>query len=179
MNAYITYWPADWVKTILKNGDNGPLTVIYGGEHRSQPPLGKVGVGDAVYPVTLAAGQLYVMGRMIVGEIVGADEYTARLGIVREPFMWDSYTAEHRNTITHEIPRTCADDAAIGADGTPILMRPFPDAKTALIRLGPNTGKELPLKIQDGNISINNFSGYFRRMSEETKRIFDEVIREK
>jgi hypothetical protein len=26
----VIYWPATWVKTILKNGDGGPLTVIYG-----------------------------------------------------------------------------------------------------------------------------------------------------
>jgi len=176
MDAYTTYWPADWVKVILKNGDSGPLSVIYGGEHRAQPPLGKVGVGDMIYPVTLSAGVLYIMGRMRVKEIINADEYAARLGVFRRPLLWDEYTEKYKDTITHQIPRTCADDAAVGIDSTLIIMRPFPADNIALVRLGPKPGQELPLKMQNGSISINNFSGYFRRMSEETKRIFDGVI---
>jgi hypothetical protein len=177
MESYVIYWPATWVKTILKNGDGGPLTVIYGGEHISQPALGKVGVGDIIYPVTVADGQLYVMARMTVSAIVDADEYTEKtLGLIREPMMWDEYTAKHKAAITHKIPRTCADNAAISADGTPIVMRPFPTEKIPLIRLGTNPGKELPLKMRGALISMSGLQGHFRRMSEETAILFAECI---
>jgi hypothetical protein len=176
MHSYTTYWPSDWVKSILKNDHSAILEVIYGGPHQSQPPLGKIGVGDVIFPVTLTWGYLYIMGRMTVRKIINADEYTKHLDIVREPYMWDLYTAKHKDTITHKIPRTCADDAAIGVDGTPIIMRQIPADKINVIRLGPKAGKELPLKLRGESISINNFSGYFRRMSETTKRVFDDII---
>ena len=176
MNSYTYYWPAGWVKTIINNNDTGPLTVIYGGEHRSQPPLGKVRPGDVVYPVTLMDGGLYILARMTIDRIIHADEYTATLGIVREPFMWDSYTHHHTNSITHQIPRTCADDAAVGTNGTAIVLRRFPPDLVPSILLGPKPGSEQPLKMRNGTISINNFSGYFRRLSENSVKQFDAVI---
>ncbi|MGL4666996.1 MAG: hypothetical protein ACRCWR_03600 [Saezia sp.] len=59
MEHYTTYWPADWLQSIIANYPDDRLTVIYGGDHRSQPAFGKVGVGDVVYPVTLIRGGLY------------------------------------------------------------------------------------------------------------------------
>lgn len=177
MDSYVIYWPADWVKTIIKNGDVGPLVVIYGGEHGSQPPLGKVTLGDTVFPVTLMKGNLFVLGRLTISNILSADEYTEKiLKIKREPFMWDSYTAEHKNSITHRIPRTCADNAAIGTDGTLISMNLIPVDKIPLIKLGTKAGSEQPLKLRNEMVSINNFSGYFRRMSEDTTKIFNGII---
>ena len=177
MACFVTYWPADWVKTIIKNGDNGPLSVIYGGEHRSQPPLGKVSIGDVIFPVTLSGGQLYVLARMTVSSIQNADEYTEKmLKIKRDPFIWDSYTSVHNNSIAHSIPRTCADTAAIGTDGTAIALRPVSLEKITLIKLGPKAGTELPLKMRNGSISVNNFSGYFRRLSEDSAKLFDHIV---
>jgi hypothetical protein len=112
---------------------------------------------------------------MTVCELVDSDEYIKQLRIVSEPAMWDTYTAQHQETITHHIPRTCADKAAIGR-GTPIAMRPFPAEAIPLIRLGPKPGAELPLKMRGNTVSINNFSGYFRRMSTETAALFDQAL---
>ena len=177
MAYYVTYWPADWVKTILKNGDTGPLAVIYGGEHRSQPPLGKVTVGDVVFPVTLNEGQLFVLGRLTISEIRKADEYAENiLKIDPNALMWDDYTRIHKDSVTHCIPRTCADDAATGTDGSVIALRPVSADRIAQIRLGPKDGGELPLKMRGNSISINNFSGYFRRLSTESAEIFDHII---
>ena len=177
MAYYVTYWPAEWVKTIISNGDKGPLSVIYGGEHRSQPPLGKVSRGDVVFPVTLSGGQLYVLAKMTIHDIVNADEYMDKvLKLEREPFMWDSYTAQHMQIITHIIPRTCADNAAIGTDGTVIVLRPVPSDIVPLIKLGPKAGAEQPLKLRNGSISINNFSGYFRRLSDESAALLNKIV---
>ena len=177
MNCYVTYWPYDWVKTILTNGDTGPISVIYGGEHRSQPPLGKVTIGDVVFPVTLSEGQLYILARMTISSILSADEYTEKvLKIKRNPFVWDSYTAAHTRDITHYIPRTCADVVALGTDGTAIALRLVPLEKINLIMLGPKIGAELPLKMRGDKISINNFSGYFRRLSESSANLLDAII---
>ena len=75
MESYIIYWRKDRVKQILNNGDKGPLSVIYGGPHQSQPALGRVGVGDRVYPITVISGTMYLLGRMTINEIVDAEEY--------------------------------------------------------------------------------------------------------
>ena len=178
MTCYVTYWPYYWVKTILANGDTGPLSIIYGVEHRSQPPLGKVSVGDVVFPVTLSEGQLYILARMTISSILSADEYTEEaLKITRNPFVWDSYTAAHIRDITHYIPRTCADVAALGTDGTAIALRPVPFETISQIKLGSKVGAELPLKMRGDKISINNFSGYFRRLSECSANLFEVIIR--
>jgi len=102
MDGYITTWARDWIREILNNGDEGPLSVIYAGPHQSLPALGKVGVGDTIYPATLIAGQLHVLARMTVAEILDAEEGAARFGLTRRG-PWDWYAGEHKAMVTHKV----------------------------------------------------------------------------
>lgn len=68
MEFYTTLWANDWAKQIQKNDKNSILSVIYGGPHSSQPSLGKIKVGDVIFPVRIESGKLYIMGRMQLRE---------------------------------------------------------------------------------------------------------------
>ncbi|NDV59771.1 hypothetical protein [Bacteroides sp. 519] len=173
MNFYTVLWPNEWVKNIMKNGDAGPLTVIYGGEHTSQPSLSKVKAGDVIYAVRVEKGQLFIMGRLTVAEIQNADEYIKNnLQINPDNEMWDSYTYKNKKTIKHNVPRTCTDDAALGVDGSTIENRLFPNELIPHLKLGP-IGKEVPAKLKNGQILSLTFQGHVRRISEESAKMFD------
>lgn len=171
MEFYTTLWPNDWAKQIQKNDKDSILSVIYGGPHSSQPSLGRVKAGDVIFPVRVESGKLYIMGRMTVDYIISADKYTQNLGIHING-LWDSYTYQHQDTITHKIPRTCADNAAIGINGTIIKDRLVPTYKLMLIKLGIKKGEEQPLKPK---LSLS-FQGHFRRLSEDSAMLFNQII---
>ena len=80
--------------------------------------------------------------------------------------------AIHQDTITHKIPRTCADNAAIGINGTIIKDRLVPINKLALIKLGVKKGEEQSLKPK---LSLS-FQGHIRRLSEDSAILFNQVI---
>ncbi|MGL4666997.1 MAG: hypothetical protein ACRCWR_03605 [Saezia sp.] len=114
---------------------------------------------------------------MTISEFVDVDFYTQEvLKIERDPWMWDSFTHTHKHTISHRIPRTCADCAGVGHDGVQIRLRAIPCDRIEDIKLGAHEGKEQALKMRNGLMSINNFSGYFRRMSAKTQEIFSQLI---
>lgn len=171
MEFYTTLWPNDWAKQILKNDKDSILSVIYGGPHSSQPSLNRVKVGDVIFPVRVESGNLYIMGRMIVEKIINADEYIQSIGIHTNS-LWDSYTYQHQDTITHKIPRTCADKVAIGINGTIIKDRLVPSDKLTLIKLGIKKGEELPLKPK---LSLS-FQGHIRRLSEDSAMLLNQII---
>lgn len=171
MEFYTTLWANDWAKQIQKNDMNSILSVIYGGPHSSQPSLGRIKVGDVIFPVRIESGKLYIMGRMTVERIMNADEYLQSIGIHTD-CLWDSYTYQHQDTITHKIPRTCADNVAIGINGTIIKDRLVPTEKLALIKLGIKKGEEQPLKPK---LSLS-FQGHIRRLSENSAMLFNQII---
>ena len=45
-----------------------------------------------------------------------------------------------------------------------------------LDKAGPKIGEETPLKVKDGKIATSNLIGYFRRLSEASEKIFNEII---
>lgn len=171
MEFYTTLWSNDWAKQILKNDKNSILSVIYGGPHSSQPSLSRVKVGDVIFPVRVEGGNLYIMGRMTVEKIMNADQYMQSINVHSEG-LWDSYTYQHQDTITHKIPRTCADNAAIGINGTIIKDRLVPINKLALVKLGVKKGEEQSLKPK---LSLS-FQGHIRRLSEDSAILFNQVI---
>ncbi|MDR2519259.1 MAG: hypothetical protein LBD13_07630 [Spirochaetaceae bacterium] len=188
MASYIIFWPKDKIETYVKNGDTGPLQVIFGGPHRSQPPLGKVAAGDTVFPVTVAKGKMYLLGRMEIEKILDAETYirevvaknqpaiTARAGQNNrgiDSIMWDTYRYTHKETVTHTIPWTCADQAALGRNGTSIQKRDVPESVLDAVRLGP---RETPLKTQGGIIAAHSLQGHFRLLNKEAERLFNELF---
>ena len=117
MASYIIFWAKDRIENYLKNGDKGPLSVIFGGPHQSQPPLGKINIGDTIFPITVISGKMYVLGRMEIGKIITKKEYTeeylTKNNINIDNEMWDTYCNKNKKTITHKIPWNCMDNAAI------------------------------------------------------------------
>lgn len=180
MNDYIILWPSRWFRQCQKNGDDGPLAVIYGGDHQSQPPLGKVSVGDVIYPVMIEQGKLFVLAGMTVHEIMDADQYLhEKLGFdskfIKET-LWDSYTFQNAASISHLIPRSCVRDAAVGIDGSAIKARLVQDDIISRILLGAVPGKESPLKTKNGKLSITSFQGHFRRLNRESALLLSRLI---
>jgi hypothetical protein len=167
----------------IKNGDKGPLSVIFGGPHQSQPRLGKITIGDKIYPITVINGKMYILGSMEVERIINEKEYTEEILFKNNPEiiesynrwykMWDSYCINNKRTITHKIPWNCMDNAAMGKNGTKIIKRELPENKIYLIKLG---NEESPLKIKDGKILTSNLIGYFRKLNEASEKIFIEII---
>ena len=177
MEAYIIFWKKDKIKRILANGDAGPLSVLYGGPHQSQPAFGKVSAGSCVYPFTVMDGVLYLIARMTISEIVDADDYLANtLKIANPEYMWDTYWINHKNEVTHQIPTTCADAAALGSDGTSLRLRAISAEIAAQLRVGAKPGQELPLKAKDGKIATTGLIGYYRRLSAESAALLDEFF---
>ena len=176
---YLVFWKKDKIKRILANGDAGPLSVLYGGPHQSQPAFGKVRAGVRVYPFTVMDGVLYLIARMTISEMVDADDFLANtLRIANPEYMWDTYWSKHKNEVTHQIPTTCADDAALGSDGTSLHLREIPAEIAAQIRLDPKPGQGVPLKTKDGKIATTGLIGYYRRLSAASAALLDEFFLE-
>ena len=78
MAHYIVYWPQDWVETLKKAGDTGPIQVVYGSIHSRMPTIASIKVGDVVFPVTLMKKKLYAMARLPVTHRERAFDYCIR-----------------------------------------------------------------------------------------------------
>jgi hypothetical protein len=184
MASYIIFWPKGRIESYINNGDNGPLSVIFGGPHQSQPPLGKIKTGDKIFPISVINGKMYILGFMEIAKIISEEEYirnylsdNVKNISAEENIMWDAYCEKNKKTITHKIPWNCVDNVAIGKNGTKIIKRELPEDKIKLIKLGPKKGEETSLKIDDGKIKTSNLIGYFRKLSETSEKIFEEVIK--
>jgi len=130
-----------------------------------------------VYPITIIDGILYILGRVTIEKIVNADEYCYdTLKIVNPDHMWDTYWSKRKNEVTHKIPTTCADYAALGHDGTSLNLREVTANIASQIRVGPKPGKEKPLKSQNGKISTAGMIGYYRRLSHDSAEVIDGFI---
>src|ERR1044071_3952735 len=188
-NSFVTLWTLDRCRWLQSVSDSGPIEGVFGGPHTSLPALNSVIVGDTIYPVTVKKGNLHVLARLPIDELVDPDNYVetrlnlarphraARLGTYQE--MWDISYHELRRShpeIGHRFPTTCCDVAAVGRSGSEIRFdRVLPEQCLPRIMLGPRPGKELPLKgVEEGRLK-NNFSlqGHVRRLSQESAVMFE------
>lgn len=78
MAGYITYWSKEHVRALERAGDQGPLTVIYGGPHTKMPSIAAVRPGDVIYPASIRDGALCAMARLEVERVEPAMEYLMR-----------------------------------------------------------------------------------------------------
>ncbi|GAA4978177.1 hypothetical protein [Actinoplanes utahensis] len=106
-DAYTVYWPQDRWRNAL--GVHGPLEVMFGGPHLSEPSFrrAKVTVGDLLYPIGVNQQVLYVFGRMRVREIVEVDGASLQEHYARfRPWRF--------------LAPTCTDEVVLGEEGTPV-----------------------------------------------------------
>src|SRR5262249_18934522 len=68
-----------------------PLEVVFGGPHSSEPSFLRAGVrpGDDIYPVTIRAGVLYVLGRIRVGRMLLLEDYVTAHTDLFAPYLQD------------------------------------------------------------------------------------------
>lgn len=78
MSGYITFWSKEYVRILERAGDQGPLSVIYGGPHTKMPSIAAVRPGDVIYPASIQNGILCAMARLEVEQIEPALEYLMR-----------------------------------------------------------------------------------------------------
>jgi len=145
MDNYVILWPNDWCKALEKAGDKGPIEVIFGGEHQSVPPLGKVSVGDTVYPVRVNGGVLYLLGRFEITAIDDVEKYLSLNKLERpKGMLWDTASGivlKEKPELGHRIPRNCVNHAAIGKGTHLRFDNPVPLSIVEKLELGPNGGK--------------------------------------
>lgn len=179
--AYIVLWTLERCRWLQRVGDDGPIEVIFGGPHTSQPSIAAVGGGDLIYPVAVVDGTLRLIAQLTVDSIVSPELFVReRLGIELGPSeMWD--IAFHdlkrsRPDVGHRVPITCADHAAVGRGTKLGFDRSFPSHALRTLRFGSKHGKEQPLSGVVGDRLKNNFSlqGHVRRLSEDSAALFAE-----
>jgi hypothetical protein len=158
MSSYFVLWPNDWCKLLAQANDAGPLQVVYGGPHASVPSLGKVKVGDIIYPITIKSGQLFIIGRMQVERITQAEVYLQEQNINRlDNNLWDTSAPKlikQQPELGHRIPRSCIDDAATGSGTCFRFDFQVPANTLSNLEFGPKPGQEKSLSVnQEGKIS--------------------------
>lgn len=183
-DSFTTLWTKERCKLLSRLGDDGPLSVIFGGPHLSMPTVKNVSEGDFIYPVLFTDGSLFIVARMKVKKVMPAKDYIRdELRIdVPEGTMWDSCyrtLLKERPELGHRLPHTCAYKAAVGEEGTEIRYdRKIPDKMLEELRFGPKQGSEKPLKgIKDGKLKHNHsLHGHVRRISIGSSKIFEDII---
>lgn len=181
MNSHFILWPADWCKRLLQVHDYGPLEAVYGGPHISVPSLGKVAIGDFIYPVLIENGELFILGRMQVERITEADTYLKEQNITK-PYgeMWDTLAADllkKRPDLGHRIPRTCIDNVATGSGTGFRFDFSIPENVVDKLLFGPKFGQEKGLsKRKDGKLSHIALQGHYRRLSVDSAAIVAELM---
>lgn len=183
MAGYITYWPQEQVKKLMrkKDGDTGPITVVFGSVHTKMPSIKSVKIGDCIYPVTIDHGDLCIMARLPVEQIEPAYQYLLRelgncCGALVPKDMGDcNIKMPMKVHKCHQEPfNCCSETAAVGTHGSTIELRRIPKEKLPSLMFGSTRSKQKPLLLDaDGKPKVISISSRIRRMSDETQQYFD------
>lgn len=162
-HSYIVLWTQDYCRGLRRAGDLGsPLEVVYGGAHSSQPLISRYGVGrgDTLYAVSIAKGQLLVVGGMTVDAIVPWRDYIARrLGEdgVSAANQWHMVEELHERHPEwgHRLPWGCPIEAVTGGDGAALALdRVVPaDVVGNLFFVAKNGTERQVRQVHDGRIT--------------------------
>jgi hypothetical protein len=179
--AYVVLWALERCRWLQRVGDEGPIEVVFGGPHTSQPSIAALRSGDVIYPVAVAGGALRLIARLPVDTIMSPQLFVReRLGIESGPHdMWDTLFHELRKCrpdVGHRVPITCADHAAVGRGTKIVFDRNFPADALRVLRFGAGRGKEQPLAgVANGRLENNlSLQGRVRRLSTESATLFAE-----
>ena len=180
-DTFTILWTIDRCRWLQKVRDSGPIEVIFGGPHTSQPSLEAVRVGDTLVPVAVMDGALHLLARLEVTQFLPPDGFVRqRFGLEAGPSeMWDTRFQELKRShpeVGHRVPITCADVAAVGSGSSIRFDRILPSSSLESLRLGPKPGREKPIRgIVDGRLQNNlSFQGHVRRLSAESAALLIE-----
>ena len=182
-SSFAVLWTLERCRWLQRAQDRGPLEVIFGGPHTSLPSIDAVSVGDAIYPICIVSGELNVIARIDVSDIMSPDEYVqARLGFTRPATrMWDELFQEFKRSspgFGHRLPTTCCEKAAVGSGTELLFSRAISAHQLETLTFGPKPGRERPLKgVSDGRLrNVFAFQGHVRRLSEKSAGVFAEYV---
>ncbi len=183
MNSYFILWPNDWCKSLAQANDYGPLQVIYGGPHASVPSLGRIKVGDIIYPVSIKHDQLFILGRILVERITEAEAYLQEQSIARiGNYLWDESAPKlmkEQPELGHRIPRNCVDAAATGSGTCFKFDFQVPTAIVDSFLFGPKAGQEKGLsRDKTGKLSHVALQGHFRRLSTDSADLITNLMQQ-
>ena len=186
-DAYTSFWSKERCRLMREHAQDGrTLTVLFGGEHQSEPGFRRFGVknGDDIYPITVSAGVLYLLGRMRVRRLLSIEEY-----IAENPETFAGYESAYAEALTFYnwqkahpeygyLAPTCTSEAALGEEGTPLgLMVPVPSDVLEGLRFCSQRGERGVKHVIDGRLkSIVSIQGGTYRLSEASARQFEAVL---
>ena len=119
-----------------------------------------------VWPITVIFGSIHTKMPSIKSVKVGDVIYPVTL-------------VNNSLYVAAKMPVEQIEVAALSEHGSTIKLRLIPSEKIKELRFGATKSKQKPLKIdKNGNPSILSVSSCIRKMSDETKIIFDSVFEE-
>jgi hypothetical protein len=146
--SYTVFWTQDRCKALRKLGGVGkPLEMLFGGPHTSEPSFLRATVrpDDELYPISVHAGVLYLLGRVRVRRILSLEEYVAAYPALFAPYLqeppawvyrqngsgltpgfvqaleaFDRYRDAHPEV--RVLAPTCTDEAVECDDGAPMRL---------------------------------------------------------
>jgi len=184
MAGYMVYWPQDRVKELKKEGDTGPIKVVFGSIHARMPAITSVKVGDIVFPITLMEKKFYVMARLPVEHREPAYDYLVReIGnscgaLTPEGVNWELYYGTPKKPhLAHQEPFNCCSKWAVWGDkGSKIMPRVLSCELLPGLRFGYPKSKEKGLRFDARGNVMSNCLCATRRLSEETLEIFEALF---
>jgi hypothetical protein len=203
-DAYTVFWAKARCDALRRSGDvDKPLHTLFGGPHTSEPSFRRATVqpGDMLYPITVRAGSLYVLGRVKVARILTLADYVFEreevfAPYITEPPAWTLEPGRARLTSRYVqasqafdrlrqarpeyryLAPSCTEEALECVDGTPIRLNCAiaPDLLGRIRYRSRRAERDLSKYIRDGRLtSILGVQGIYR-LSEETAREFDALL---
>jgi hypothetical protein len=203
-DVYTMFWTRERCDSLRRLGWAGrPLETLFGGPHTSEPSFKRACVrpGDDVYPISVRAGILYVLGRVRVRRILALEDYVEHAvdlfaPYLEEPPAWvfesrgfslsprfvqateafDRYRAAH--PAIQALAPTCTDEAVECEDSTPLrfdLAVP-PDMLARLRFRSRRRERDLHKYLRDGRLMQSLGVQGIYRLSEPSARELEALV---
>lgn len=183
--AFLLSWSGDRCSALKRRGELGkPIEVLYGSPHTSAPSLHRyqVGPGDIVYIVAMRSGELFLVTRLVIREIVCVKEYLRRLGVSEAILALHLFDLEEqlktlRPELGHRLPFGCVDEAALPSVSTPArLDLQIPSAALQRLVFRTMRGIERGLALREGKMAKpSTLNGHFFRLTEASAAVLEAV----
>ena len=186
-DGFTLLWSKERWKQVQTQAPAGEyLNLLFGGPHQSGPGFRKYGVrpGDSIYPVTVSAGVLYLLGRMKVERLLSIDEYVAENAETFASYHsdWGAGLTFHNwqkaNPNDSYLAPMCTDEAALGSEGTPLGIKVAVPADILTGLRFRSRQSERPIKyVVDGRLkSAISLQGATYRLTEESAQQLEAVL---
>jgi len=180
-NVFTVLLTREFCNEIGKAGDHGkPLTVLFGGIHRSCPSLERAGIvpGDVLFPLQVYQGNLHIIARAVAKEFLTIERY------LKECLGYENTSVPEYEKkfgpLGHKIRLgVCGIHALVMEQSTPIRFDVVvPPEKLESVKFCPRKGPEMGLRgIKDGKLkSAISLQGFIRRLCPETANMFSQLV---